>query len=224
MDVGGRSRQDEVSLDPSKDPNRKAKSKDPGWKYGFWLDLTNKDLVQCTLCGKQMHSDIKRLKQHLAAGFGDAQKCPKTTATIMREMQDSLKKSAKTSNVYIDDEEEGKMRRLRSLKLRSHRHTNSSPNIIKGIPFNAANSWAYEIMLESIGQYGRGHKPFTYHELRVPLLEKAMEEISKLRDKLEVSWKKYGCTIMVDGWTDKRMRHLINFLINCPKGAFSWTM
>jgi hypothetical protein len=107
MDVGGRSRQEEVSLDPSKDPNRKAKSKDPGWKYGFWLDLTNKDLVQCTLCGKQMHSDIKRLKQHLAAGFGDAQKCPKTTATIMREMQDSLKKSARTSNVYIYDEEEG---------------------------------------------------------------------------------------------------------------------
>jgi hypothetical protein len=32
----------------------------------------------------------------------------------------------------------------------------------------------------------------------VPLLEKAMKEISKPRDKLEVSWKKYGCTIMVD--------------------------
>ena len=25
--------------DPSKDPKRKAKSKDRGWKYGYWIKL-----------------------------------------------------------------------------------------------------------------------------------------------------------------------------------------
>lgn len=29
------------------DPKRKAKSSDPGWKYGFWPDPLKKDSVQC---------------------------------------------------------------------------------------------------------------------------------------------------------------------------------
>jgi hypothetical protein len=39
--------------DPKSDPTRKPrKSTDPGWKYGFWPDLQNKDKVECTLCGQ----------------------------------------------------------------------------------------------------------------------------------------------------------------------------
>ena len=30
----------------------------------------------------------------------------------------------------------------------------------------------------------------------------------------------YGCTLMSDGWTDKRGRHLINFLVNSPAGTY----
>ncbi|KAL6514773.1 hypothetical protein OROGR_020352 [Orobanche gracilis] len=89
-----------------------------------------------------------------------------------------------------------------------------------GIPFNAANSRSYEIMVESIGQFGPGLKPPTYHELRLPLLEKAKKETYKLREKHEKAWKQYGCTLMSDGWTDKRGRHLINFLVNSPEGTF----
>ncbi|RDX71444.1 hypothetical protein CR513_49209, partial [Mucuna pruriens] len=32
-------------------------------------------------------------------------------------------------------------------------------------------------------------------------------------------WRKTGCTIMIDGWTDKRRRMIINFLVNNPKGT-----
>ncbi|RWR93420.1 LOW QUALITY PROTEIN: hypothetical protein CKAN_02266900 [Cinnamomum micranthum f. kanehirae] len=32
-------------------------------------------------------------------------------------------------------------------------------------------------------------------------------------------WVKYGCSIMMDGWTDKKGRTLFNFLVNCPKGT-----
>lgn len=44
----------------------------------------------------KMHAGIKRLKQHLATGFGDVQKCPKTTKAIMREMQAYLKKTSRS--------------------------------------------------------------------------------------------------------------------------------
>ncbi|XP_074344032.1 uncharacterized protein LOC141683227 [Apium graveolens] len=89
-----------------------------------------------------------------------------------------------------------------------------------GIPFNAANSRSYEVMIESIGQYGPGLKPPTYHDLRVPLLKKAKEETEKLKEKHEKAWKMYGCTLMSDGWTDRQGRSLINFLANSPQGAF----
>jgi len=67
-------------------------------------------------------------------------------------------------------------------------------------------------MLESIGQYGHGYRSPTYHDIRGPLLERAVERTAKLRKKHEEAWKEYGCTIMSDGWTDKSHRHLINFL------------
>ncbi|KAL6534829.1 hypothetical protein OROGR_013504 [Orobanche gracilis] len=89
-----------------------------------------------------------------------------------------------------------------------------------GIPFNAANSRSYEVMVESIGQYGPGLKPPTFHELRKPLLKKAKEDTDKLKEKHEKAWQKYGCTLMSDGWTDRRGRHLINFLANSPEGTF----
>ena len=86
--------------DPSKDPARKAKSKDPGWKYGYWPDLENKHMVKCTLCGKNLNQGIKRLKQHLAGGFGDVVKCSEVTAEISREMQEYI---TKNQNRKIND-------------------------------------------------------------------------------------------------------------------------
>jgi hypothetical protein len=36
----------------------------------------------------------------------------------------------------------------------------------------------------------------------------------------ERAWKHFVCTLMSNGWTDKRGRHLINFLVNSPEGAY----
>ncbi|KAJ1289065.1 hypothetical protein BS78_02G136700 [Paspalum vaginatum] len=53
----------------AEDPKRKAKSKDPGWKYGFWPDPAKKDQLQCIFCGKRPHGGIIRFKMHLAGGY-----------------------------------------------------------------------------------------------------------------------------------------------------------
>jgi hypothetical protein len=42
------------------------------------------------------------------------------------------------------------------------------------IPLNVINSRSWEIMLESIGQYGPGYHSTTYREIREPLLEMAV--------------------------------------------------
>ncbi|KAL6508662.1 hypothetical protein OROGR_023373 [Orobanche gracilis] len=275
------------AYDPAKDPKWKAKSGDVGWRYGFWPDLTNRDVVQCILCSKLMHSRVRRLKQHLAGGFSDVAMCTKTTPTIIKEMKDYIQKNAKKSvpldddldddddneddkvhetagsNTLISSKTTAKRKKMSFIVPQSkptktiasmirkspeevieERHSKSPSqttleNSTKseeekdrvkmhianffyecGIPFNAANSRSYEIMVESIGQFGPGLKPPTFHELWLPLLEKVKKETDNLREKHEKAWKQYGCTLMSYGWIDKRGRHLINFLVNSPEGTF----
>ena len=74
-------------------------------------------------------------------------------------------------------------------------------------------------MVEASGQYGPGMKPLTYHELRVPFLKKEVVHTNNLMKDHRECWAKTGCSIMVDGWTDKKGRTLLNFLVNCPKGT-----
>ncbi|XP_037404559.1 uncharacterized protein LOC119267293 [Triticum dicoccoides] len=89
-----------------------------------------------------------------------------------------------------------------------------------GIPFNVASCRQFQIAIEASCQYGPGYKPPSPHELREPLLRDCVKETKKLRVKHEVAWKQYGCTLMSDGWSDKRGRHLINFLVNSPAGTY----
>ena len=282
------------NIDPKTDPKRKpAKSNDPGWKYGFWPTIGNRDVVQCCLCDRRITGGITRLKEHLVGGYGDVQKCVKTTTTIAREMQDAMKK--KKRPLVLDDEEGeqqgeddvivlteesqdvarsivhpssgtaakrkqstlkfsapkepstksvGSMLRRTPTEVVEERHSKGPSQISIqasmrtkeereavnlewarffyecGIPFNAVNSRQFEIAIEATAQYGSGYKPPTYHELREPLLQKVVKETDDLRKKHEDAWKQYGCTLMSDGWTDRRGHHLINFLVNSPEGTF----
>ena len=93
--------------DPKTDPARKAKSNDPGWKYGYWQDPARRDWVTCILCGHEGSGGIKRFKQHLAGGYGDIILCPKVTTEIRKEMEAYLQK--KRRPLFLDgiEEEDG---------------------------------------------------------------------------------------------------------------------
>ncbi|XP_008659785.1 uncharacterized protein [Zea mays] len=86
------------------DPTRKPrKSTDPGWKYGFWPDLQNKDRVECTLCGQVVSGGIKRLKQHLARAYGDAKLCPKASNGLRKEMTSYLEANKRKRSMFLHD-------------------------------------------------------------------------------------------------------------------------
>ncbi|KAM0881724.1 hypothetical protein ACQ4PT_032771 [Festuca glaucescens] len=89
-----------------------------------------------------------------------------------------------------------------------------------GIPFNVASSRQFQVAIEASCQYGSGSKPPSPHELREPLLRDCVKETKLLRKNHEEAWKQYGCTLMSDGWSDRRGRHLINFLVNSPEGTY----
>lgn len=64
-----------------------------------------------------------------------------------------------------------------------------------------------------------GMRALSYHNMRVTLMKKRLEETKKFVDSFRPHWKEYGCSIMSDFWTDGKGRCLINFLVNCPYGT-----
>lgn len=50
------------NYDPKTDQVRKARSNDLGWKYGYWVNLENKDQVTCTLCGIRVCGGDKKVE------------------------------------------------------------------------------------------------------------------------------------------------------------------
>ena len=87
------------------------------------------------------------------------------------------------------------------------------------IPFNAVNYASFQPMLEAIGQYGVGYKGPSFHDVRVTNLKK---ELALTKDSMKdhfIEWSKNGCSIMSDGWTDRKERSLVNFLVHSSRGT-----
>ncbi|KAL6513362.1 hypothetical protein OROGR_020848 [Orobanche gracilis] len=87
------------------------------------------------------------------------------------------------------------------------------------IPFNALRYDSVRPAIEAIGVYGSGMKPPTYHEARVPMLKEEINHTKLLLKDNEIEKSVYGCSLMADGWRDRKGRSLINFLINTPRGS-----
>ncbi|KAK4270657.1 hypothetical protein QN277_019436 [Acacia crassicarpa] len=87
------------------------------------------------------------------------------------------------------------------------------------IPFNVLKGEEFPKMCESIARHGPGFKPPSYHEARVKYLKIKYDKTMELIEEYKAEWKKVGCTIMTDGWTDRRRRSIINFCVNSPMGT-----
>jgi len=74
-------------------------------------------------------------------------------------------------------------------------------------------------MIDAIGAYGPNLSAPTYHEIRVPLLNKEVEYTDKLLKDHKLQWSNLGCSIMSDEWNDRKQRCLIKFLVSYPAGT-----
>ena len=74
-------------------------------------------------------------------------------------------------------------------------------------------------MIEAIGQYGVRMKGPSIYEVRVNHLKRELELTKDFMKNYGMEWKKNGCSIMSDGWTDRKERTLVNFLVNYSKGT-----
>jgi hypothetical protein len=85
-------------------------------------------------------------------------------------------------------------------------------SITKNNPF-------WQPMCDAIVDVGPGYKSPTFEELRGPILQEEKKDINSRFAKFKKSWEISGCTVMSDGWTDRKGRSLLNFLVHCPRGT-----
>ena len=78
---------------------------------------------------------------------------------------------------------------------------------------------SFQDMIDVIGAYGPNLPALSYHEIRVPLLNKEVEYTEKLLQDHKLQRSKHGCFIMSDAWTDRKQRCLINFLVSSLAGT-----
>ncbi|KAK8942544.1 hypothetical protein KSP39_PZI009067 [Platanthera zijinensis] len=62
-------------------------------------------------------------------------------------------------------------------------------------------------------------KPPSYNDIRVKYLKQEVDTTLQLLEDYKAEWRKVGCTIMSDGWSDRKRRSICNFLVNSPKGT-----
>ena len=63
---------------------------------------------------------------------------------------------------------------------------------LSAIPFNCVNNPELHGMIQMIGEYERGLKSPSFHEIRVPLLKKEVDYTKSLPEDYKKEWKKTG--------------------------------
>lgn len=74
-------------------------------------------------------------------------------------------------------------------------------------------------MIDVVAIVGPGFKVPTSESLRTYMFLESVDDLNLVLAKFRTSWEETGCTIMSYGWTDRRNKTLINFLLSCPKGT-----
>ena len=59
-----------------------------------------------------------------------------------------------------------------------------------------------------------------YNKMRTTMLEEQKALIDKALVPVKAGWQSFGCTIISDGWSDMRRRHIINILVSSCLGTY----
>ncbi|XP_019465412.1 PREDICTED: uncharacterized protein LOC109363616 [Lupinus angustifolius] len=197
-----------------------------GWKHGISIDGNTRN-IKCIYCQKIITGGVYRLKHHLAGTQKYVGACIAVPDVVKKEMwnivaslQDKQNKKSKNG----DDGEDGISTQATINGIYKKELQEDTCEEIaaffyeNAIPLNASRSEKFGSMFEKVARHGLGFKPPSYHELRVKYLKKKVESTKTIIEKHRAYWKDMGCTIMSDGWTDKRRRTILSFLVNGPRG------
>ncbi|KAL9330705.1 hypothetical protein ACSQ67_000315 [Phaseolus vulgaris] len=168
-----------------------------------------------------MKGGVTRTKEHLMAKKGNVVACTKTPKNVREELWNLLKEKTTTcsvNHVYgattcdnIESEDE-----VEISTASNDRERNSGGKKGPMDAFIRNPNASFQDMIDVIGAYGPNLPTPSYHEIRVPLLNKEVEYTEKLLKDHKLQGSRHGCFIMSDAWTDRKQWCLINFLVSSP--------
>ncbi|TXG56896.1 hypothetical protein EZV62_018209 [Acer yangbiense] len=86
-----------------------------------------------------------------------------------------------------------------------------------GVHFNAIQNHSFIAMMEATGFFGPRYKQPSRYQLSGPLLKEEFDSTKDALKKQEEEWKLTGCSIMIDAWTDRKRRSIMNLCVNCKE-------
>ncbi|KAL6535714.1 hypothetical protein OROHE_012558 [Orobanche hederae] len=204
-------------------------NKDVAWKYARALSEGSSVRLCCNFCGKVTTGGVFRMKEHLAGGKRNATSCKKVTEEVRKEVADfmesehlvggnmnsALRKPPKMKgpmDVFLTPDPEIVVRKRNGKQPKIDENDGARKELRK----RACKAFAKWMAIRT----GPGMKPPSYHEVRVPLLKEEVADANQLMKAHEAEWVTYGCSLMCDGWEDRKHRCLIKFLVNTPRGSF----
>ncbi|GMQ03740.1 hypothetical protein CsSME_00049421 [Camellia sinensis var. sinensis] len=197
---------------------KKSGKQDPTWDHCTRIKDDNRMYLRCNYCGKdywagthdnvgacsQVSEDVMNMFLQLLSG---KKQDNIIDVDCFEEKNIEGKNKGGTMDVYVT-KGRAKQQTLNQMIKQREPVIRDICRVIYGhaLAFNLVKSPLFKKMLKSVGEYGVGLKPPSYHEVRVSFLKKEVDN-------------KTGCTIMSDGWTDGKSRSLTNFLVNSPSGT-----
>ena len=88
------------------------------------------------------------------------------------------------------------------------------------IPFNCVKNPEFLKALELVAKHGLDFKPPSYYDIREKYLKQEVDQTMNLLEEYKLEWKKTGCSIMSDGWTNKKDIVFVTFWLIVIKGQF----
>ncbi|CAN1756390.1 hypothetical protein LINPERHAP1_LOCUS6126, partial [Linum perenne] len=213
------------SRQPKRKKNAPGSRRDPGWEYATDIDGDSKK-TKCKFCSKVLSGGIFCFKHHLARTEENVEPCLSVPDDVRKQMLDvlDLNLEAKEARKNCFTGALTRTQTTMSTLLKKDLRKDAAKSIARwfyltGTSFNAAREPEYYTMFELAARHGPGFKPPSYHEIRETLLKEELEEVEAKLSIFRNEWIKVGCSIMSDGWTDRKQRSICNFLVNSPKGT-----
>ena len=90
------------------------------------------------------------------------------------------------------------------------------------ISFNVLRTEQWKRMVRGIAQVGpcESWAGLDCKKMRTTALDEQKTLIDKALVPVKAGWEEFGCSIISDGWSDIRKRHIINILVSSSLGTY----
>ncbi|XP_058727425.1 uncharacterized protein LOC131598872 [Vicia villosa] len=207
---------------------------DKVWEYGVSVD--GEDAIQCKFCDDIVTGGLYRFIRHLAGSEHGGEACE---YGCYGDDDDDDEEEEGCACVGVGEKRKGgeavdnagssegvckKMRDRVEAKSKGVLREEACEAIARffydcAIPLEMVESKEFIEMCDAVSGYGVGFEPPSCDEIGGKYLRKAVKLTNDILEEHRAVWKVRGCSIMVDAWTDKKKRSILNLLVNSIKGT-----